>query len=109
MNYLKQIWSFHGRLLTHPLSARAIALWYMMMHHAAAAKWRTPMSIAEATLRGELTLEHKQFLSARKELVEGGYIVHEPQAGRMAPHYMMIDLSVYALEEADTNDEKQND
>lgn len=92
MNYLRQIAEFNGRLQVVPLSARAQALWYCLMWHANSAWWRSPLSLAESTLRGELGLNHDQFLRARAELVQSGYVETRPQAGRKACHYYIIDL-----------------
>ena len=93
MNYLKQISEFNSRLEIVNLSARSQALWYCLMWHYNKAFWRAPLVISESTLRGELSLTHKQFLAARKELIDGGFIIHYPKQGKKPTSYDIVDLS----------------
>lgn len=93
INYITEIREFYSRLLLVPLSAAAQALWHRLMFHWNTSYWRTPLrGLSESQLRGEVGLTHKKFLQARAELVEGGYIGHEVQAGRTPPLYHMISL-----------------
>ena len=90
MNYLSEILGFHRQLLFKPLSARAMAFWYVLMYYGNAAHWQWPIILSESLLRGVLGLSHRQFLDARRELVLGGYILHKPRAGRRAPEYVVL-------------------
>ena len=92
MNYLRQIVGFYSTLEVKPLSARSQALWHCLMWHYNSARWRSPIVVSESVLCGELGLSHKQFLTARKELVEGGYIIHNHQQGRKPASYEILSL-----------------
>lgn len=92
MNYIKQINAFYSRLLLSPLSARGQALWFYLMHCYNTTHWQSPVVVSEATIRGALTLTHKQFLAARKELVDGGYIIHYAKEGRKPASYEVVRL-----------------
>ena len=93
MNYLRELLAFHGACMVNPVSARAMALWYMLMYYSNLARWRFPITVSESQLRGAIGLNHDQFIRARRELVEGGYIKHMPQAGNKAARYTMVKLS----------------
>jgi len=94
MNYLRELLAFHAACIVSPVSARAMALWYTLMYFSNMARWRFPITVSEAQLRGTAGgLNHEQFIKARKELVEGGYVQHFPQAGNRAAKYKMIELS----------------
>lgn len=94
VNYITEIREFYSRLLIIPLSAHAQALWHRLMYHWNNAFWRLPLAgLSESQLCGEVGLNHKQFIKARLELVNGGYVQHIPQKGRMPPLYNMVILS----------------
>lgn len=97
MNYLSEIIGFHRQLLVKPLSARAIAMWYTLMYYGNAAQWQWPIVLPESRLRGALGLSHRQFLDARRELVLGGYVLHKPRAGRLAPEYVVLSKDTEAI------------
>lgn len=94
MNYLRLITGFYARLEICPLSARSQALWHTLVWHCNKARWQQPIQLHELVLRGELSLTHKQFLAARSELIEGGYIEHIIHQGRTPASYNIIDLGV---------------
>ena len=94
MNYLRELLAFHAACLVSPVSARAMALWYTLMYFSNMARWRFPITISEAQLRGAAGgLNHEQFIKARRELVDGGYLHHFPQPGNRAAKYTMTELS----------------
>jgi len=90
MNYLSEINEFHKRCLYNPVSARAIAFWFILMHYANSARWHFPLVIRESKIRGDLGLNHEQFIIARKELVDGEYIIHEVQSGNRPAKYRIV-------------------
>jgi len=93
VNYLKELLAFHRELRRQPVSARAMALWYTLMYYSNQAMWRFPVTVSEPELRGSLGLNHDQFIRARRELVEGGYLKHFPQPGNRAAKYTMVKLA----------------
>lgn len=93
MNYLRELLAFHASCVVAPVSARAMALWYTLMYFSNLARWRFPIIVSEAQLRGSLGLNHDQFIRARRELVEAGYLRHFPQPGNKAAKYTIVKLS----------------
>ena len=93
MNYLRELLAFHATCIISPVSARAMAMWYTLMYFSNMARWHFPITIWEMQLRGQIGLNHEQFINARKELVEGGYVIHHRQLGNKAAKYTMVQLS----------------
>lgn len=89
MRYLSEINAFYRRQAAWPLSAQAQALWQYLMYRAGAASWHMPLKLGEAEICGAVGLSHGAFIAARRQLVEGGYIVHHQQPGRKRPHYII--------------------
>lgn len=92
MNYIKQINLFYTELKVKPVSGLAQALYFLLLHYSNLASWRSPISVGELVLRGELQITHKAFLKAREELKEGGYIEHVPRLGKKPAFYIIKDL-----------------
>lgn len=92
MNYLTQIMEFYSRLEVAPLNARAQAFFHCLMYHFNKSRWRSPLILPEAVFIGELQFSHRQFLQARRELVENGYVNYYQQPGNKSAHYGLIDL-----------------
>lgn len=86
-SYITQINDFEMSMQYAPVSARARALWYRLMHYWNKAYWNQPLILTETTIRGDLNLTHGQFLNARKELKDEGYIIHKAQGGRKPGQY----------------------
>jgi len=72
-------------------------MWYMLMYYGNTAQWRWPIILPESRLRGALGLSHRQFLDARRELVLGGYILHKPRRGQLAPEYIILSKDTEAI------------
>lgn len=93
MNYIAEVNAFHRSLTQNDLSIRAVAIWFFLMNRANLSNWEMPLKVSEMEIRGVMSMGHEAFLNARAELVEGGYILHKPQAGRKKPHYYINSLT----------------
>lgn len=90
-NYLKAIMLMQEMLEVQPISARAQAFYYCLLSHMNRAHGAYPLSVAESTLRGELKLNHDQFIRTRRELVEAEYIRIVSAGGRKACLYFLCE------------------
>lgn len=86
--YLDQIIEFRRLQRTEKrVSARAQAMWYLLMDEYNRARWHCPLLLSSFSIMGELDLSKFQFIKTRAELVEHGYIQHVQNAGRQHAHY----------------------
>lgn len=104
-NYLTRIVEFYSRQQGFPLTARAQALYHLLLWHCNIAHGRQPLILAETLLRSELAISHQRFLEARKELSDGGYIIRQSRQGRQACAYYLPDLS--GIEEVEPFDDME--
>lgn len=74
MNYLKQIHGFSLRRKLVPLSASAIALYYVLLEIFNSVGFPTELSLPHGRLSAECALGKTALYRARGELVSSGYI-----------------------------------
>ena len=74
MNYLKQIHGFSLRRRLEPLSASAIALYYVLLEIFNSVGFPTELSLPLGRLTAECSLGKTALSRARGELVSRGYV-----------------------------------
>lgn len=87
---MSEIKGFYSLQSTHPVSAYAQALWNYLMYRANAAWWVMPLVIRNEELQGALGMKPWIFKAARKELIEGKYLLLEAQGGCRPSRYFLL-------------------
>lgn len=78
MNYITEINAFEYRMRRDPLPQAVQLLWYKLMHFSNRLHWPQWFSIDNDRLLSLMGISHEQTLrTARKELLDGGYIQFE--------------------------------
>lgn len=93
MNYLRQLNTFYGLLLSIPVSANAQCLYFTLLNINNRCDWKKEFSVANSTLMGFTSLDKQALYRARNELIQKNFIefkkgVNQNQAGR----YKIIEL-----------------
>ena len=88
--WMSEIRGFYGLQSTSPVSFGAQALWNYLMYRANAAWWAMPLVLRNEELQGALGMKPWTFKEARRELVEGKYLMLEPQGGPLPSRYFLL-------------------
>lgn len=88
--WISEIRYFYIRQLAFPLSPHAQALWHWLMWKLNSAFWCQPIKLSLAELAGGTKMSPSMVKKARAELIEGGYIIHEPMGGARPASYLML-------------------
>ena len=94
MNYITEINAFYDVVITSDLTADSIALWHVLMNISNRAGWPRQFKVPASVLQGYLNYSYSSLSRARKELVDAGIIRHIPMAGRQAPYYQLLSLTM---------------
>ena len=85
--WISEIKGFYALQALHPVSESAQALWHYLMYRANAVWWVTPLSLRNDEIRGVLGVSPAVLKRARKELIEGKFLMVEPQGGNRPSLY----------------------
>lgn len=81
---------FYGWITTHPLSARAQALWNLLMSIDNRAGWPEDFIVPTSILTAALDISRTQLSRSRRELIDSGRICHVRRSGGQAPVYRLL-------------------
>lgn len=90
--WMSEIRYFYATQTERPLSAHAQAVWHYLMYRANGVWWRLPLVLRTGELAGALKMSVSAVKKARKELVDGKYILHESQSGNKAACYYLLSM-----------------
>ena len=99
MNLALQFKNFRIARMQSPLSANAIALYFVLLEEANNAYFPEWLCLPNSTLEWMTGFSKKPLGRARNELVEKGYIAYEKGKRGQAPKYKIIPLSTYREQE----------
>ena len=84
---------FFMRLTRHPLNASAQALWHVLMNKANSSYWRFPLKIHTCELAGILNVSVSTVKTARKDLLQGSYLIFaNGKGGRQPASYYLLSM-----------------
>ncbi len=93
VNYIQEINAFYDRLEgSPPLSNKAIALWFALMHINNKTKWTKSFHAAISTLETKSGIGRTELFKARKELEAAGFIDWKQRDKMQCASYTMIPL-----------------
>ena len=88
--WLNEIRYFYMRQLTVPLSPHGQALWHWLMWRANTVFWQFPLRLSVPEIAGGTKMSEPMVKRARKELVAGGYLLHEAFGGSRPAGYWIL-------------------
>ena len=98
MNYIKQIYGFSLRRRLYPISASAIALYYVLLEIFNSVGFPSELSLPLGRLTSEASLGKSAVCRARRELISRGYItVRESITSSRSAVYSICEIEPYAI------------
>lgn len=93
MNYIKQLNEFYSTLDYKPLSANAIAIYFVLLQVANKTGWIDKFRVANTVLTSKCDLNMQKLIRARANLINQGYITYSRGRNQNeAPVYSIIKL-----------------
>lgn len=93
MNYIKQLNEFYSTLDYKPLSANAIAIYFILLQVANKTGWIDKFKVANTVLMSKCDLNMQKLIRARNKLINQGYITYlKGKNQNDAPIYSIIKL-----------------
>lgn len=93
MNYIKQLNEFYSTLDYKPLSANAIAIYFILLQVANKTGWIDKFKVANTVLMSKCDLNMQKLIRARNNLINQGYITYlKGKNQNDAPIYSIIKL-----------------
>lgn len=89
IRWANELQAFYRRQTASPLSSIAQALWCYLFYRAMEIGART-VRLSDMLLQGALRIGAGRLENARKELVDGGYVVHEDLNGNKPDGYTLV-------------------
>ena len=88
--WMQEIRYFYRRQLSCPVSTHAQALWAYLMYRGNENFWQFPIRLSVSELAGGTKMSPTMVKRARRELEEGGYLLHEAYGGNRPAGYYML-------------------
>lgn len=89
MNWIDELQAFYRRQTTYPLSSFAQALWVYLFYRASEVGGDM-VRLSDMFLQGALRIGAARLQTARQELVDGKYLLHEDLNGNKPDGYTLI-------------------
>lgn len=87
---MSEIKGFYALQARYPVSAGAQALWNYLMYRANSVWWAMPLLVRNDEIQGALNMKPWAFKRARRELVEGRYLMLEHEGGCRPSRYYLL-------------------
>ena len=87
---MQEIRYFYRRQVSYPLSVHAQALWGYLMYRSNENFWHFPIRLSVYELAGATKMSATMVKRARRELEDGGYLLHEVYGGNKPAGYYML-------------------
>ena len=88
--WMQEIRYFYRRQVSYPLSVHAQALWGYLMYRSNENFWHFPIRLSVYELAGATKMSATMVKRARRELEDGGYLLHEVYGGNKPAGYYML-------------------